>query len=107
MDPVQAEMLKANVTSGKSRLLMLGLTDFAVEDGDVVQVAGGGLTLQVPIYNGTNFVVIPAPAEGAVDVTVTGVADGGGGITINGFGPNGVLPLPTMAVGQSVSFQVQ
>lgn len=105
--PQDAQKLLADVNDGKSRMLILGLVDFASEDGDIVSVSSSGLTVEVPLFKGINVVAIPVAGSGPAQITVTGVYDGGGGITVSGSGPNGQLPLPVMLVGESVSFNVQ
>lgn len=102
-----AQRMVEDIQSGKSRMLLLGLVDYAAEDGDIVSVSSGGLAVEVALFKGVNMVAIPVAGSGPAEVTVTGVYDGGGGITISGSGPNGQLPLPAMTVGQSVSFSVQ
>lgn len=104
---VEAERLIQDIGTGKSRMLLLGLVDYASEDGDIVRITSGGLSVEVSLFKGVNMVAIPVAGDGPAEITVTGVYDGGGGITISGSGPNGQLPLPLMSVGQSVSFTVQ
>lgn len=105
--PQDAQKLLADVNDGKSRMLILGLVDFASEDGDIVSVSSSGLNVEVSLFKGINVVAIPVAGSGPAQITVTGVHDGGGGITVSGSGPNGQLPLPVMLVGESVSFTVQ
>lgn len=105
LPPEQEKAIRRDFADGEIRFVTIGLFDDASEDGDVVALSAGGMQVEVPLMHGMNFTVIPAPAKGPLNVTVTGVYDGGGGITVSGVGSQGQIPLPHMAVGQSHTFQ--
>lgn len=89
---------------GQNRLVWLELNDFANEDGDVVSISSAGYQIQVGIVHATNRIAIPVDHTGTV--VVTGVHDGGGGITLGFRTGSGLYSLPVLSVGETLTFPV-
>ena len=62
------------------RLVWIDLWDFATQDGDIVNVSSAGYSIQVNLLNAPSRIAIPVDASRLVNLT--GLVDGGGGITL-------------------------
>ncbi|KAA0677655.1 hypothetical protein [Roseomonas genomospecies 6] len=105
-EPAKREEMKKAVLDGKVQMKALGFWDDVVVDGDVIQVSANGMAVQVALVNRVQYVMIPV-GGGQTVVTVTGVIDGGGGVTQGIMTPGGVMPAPYLEEGQSLTFAVQ
>lgn len=77
----QKQELRTQIDSGQVRLAWLSLWDTHAEDGDILRFeSSGSFPIDVMALNKKTTIAIPFPADG--NVLVTGVKDGGGGITI-------------------------
>lgn len=77
----QKRELRTQVDSGKVKLAWLSLWDTHAEDGDILRFESvSSFPIDVMALNQKTTIAIPFPADG--QVMVTGVKDGGGGITI-------------------------
>lgn len=107
-EPAKREELKKAVQENRVQMKALGFWDDVIIDGDVIVVSGGGVTARVPLVKRVQYVMIPVPVGGGQTVvTVTGVIDGGGGVTQGIMTPGGVMPAPYLEEGQSLTFAVQ
>jgi len=79
-------------------LAWITLWDTEAEDGDVVRVDSGGYSRTVTLSHAPVAFAIPVPLDGMVQLT--GVHDGGGGITVGASSGQRVLALPLMSTGQ-------
>jgi hypothetical protein len=102
----QAERLLTMVDRGERTLGWLTLWDNSDEDGDIASVTAGGITQHVALTRApTRILVAAIPGQ---PVYVTGERDGmGGGITLSIELSTGPLPLPPLAVGQTVALPIQ
>ena len=102
----QAERLLAMVDRGERTLGWLTLWDNSDADGDIASVTAGGITQHVALTRvPTRILVATIPGQ---PVYVTGERDGmGGGITLSVELSTGPLPLPPLAVGQTVALPIQ
>ena len=90
---------------GGQQMLELVLWDDVAEDGDVVQVSSLGYTQTINIMHAPQTVYFPAQYN--VPVTITGIHDGGGGITLGFTGSGQPVSLPVMTEGQVISLYLQ
>lgn len=90
---------------GGQQMLELVLWDDVAEDGDVVQVSSLGYTQTINIMHAPQTVYFPAQYD--VPVTITGIHDGGGGITLGFTGSGQPVSLPVMTEGQVISLYLQ
>lgn len=111
LKPEQARILKQELekhatqpADQTTQLAWLDIWDFASQDGDVVHVSAAGYEMDVPIMNAKTRVAVPVDASKAV--LVTGVVDGGGGITLGLKTGTGELLLPVLAPGESLTVPV-
>lgn len=61
------------------QLAWIELWDFAAQDGDIVQVTSGNYSIQVDLLKSPSKISVPVKDN---FIQLTGVADGGGGITV-------------------------
>lgn len=95
----------ANIASNKNTLTEITLWDDVAEDGDVVSISTAGIRQEIPIMHEPTKVLLPLVA--GQPIMLTGVKDGGGGITV-AIG-NGNIPLanPVMKEGETLSIPVR
>ncbi len=110
LKPEQARILKQEVdkqatqSSDPTRLAWLDIWDFASQDGDVVHVSAAGYEVDVTILKAHTRVAVPVDASKSV--VLTGVVDGGGGITLGVQTGTGELLLPVLSPGESLTLPV-
>ena len=102
----QAERLLTMVDRGERTLGWLTLWDNSDEDGDIASVTAGGITQHVALSRvPTRILVATIPGQ---PVYITGERDGmGGGISLSVELSTGPLPLPPLAVGQTVALPIR
>ena len=102
----QKTVLREQVASGETRLAWLTLWDTHDEDGDVLRFeSDSSVPVEVKALNAPTTLAIPLPASGLVHVT--GVFDGGGGITIALKSGVAEIAWPTMQTGDSLDLPVR
>jgi len=97
-----AERVIVQAENGARALGWLSLWDNFDEDGDVVSVSAAGVTQTVELRHLPTRILVPyVPGQ---PVYLTGERDGmGGGVTVAVELSTGPLPLPPLAVGQTVA----
>ena len=98
--PVGAPGTQADVPD----LVWLVLWDFAAADGDIVRVSTAGYKVDIPLHSVQTRIAVPVDAARMIEIV--GVRDGGGGITLGVQNEAGVLSLPVLQVGQTLSLPV-
>jgi len=96
----EAEALMQKAEGGITYLGWVTVWDNYAEDGDVVEVSSGGLKRRVPISHTPTTIVVPYDVHAAT-LTITGVHDGGGGITAAAKTKGGQIPFPPLKVGET------
>jgi hypothetical protein len=106
MSSAEAERLLALVERGERMLGWLTLWDNFDEDGDIASVTAAGFTQTVALMHAPKRILVPyVPGQ---PVLITGERDGmGGGITLAIELSTGPLPLPPLAVGQTIALPIQ
>jgi hypothetical protein len=84
---------------GKRPLGRVVVWDNVDEDGDVVRLDSGGVTVTVTLRNASDTFVFPY--DPGSTLSITGVRDGGGGITVAVGLAAGPIPLPPLRVGET------
>ena len=106
--PVSVEQraeVHQKVQSGQMRLAWLTLWDTHAQDGDILRFeSDASLPVEVTALNAPTTLAIPFPASGMVKVT--GVVDGGGGITIGLKSGAAQITWPTMQPGDTLNLPV-
>jgi hypothetical protein len=86
------------------RLAWITLWDTDAQDGDTVRVDSSGFSTTVRLSNTPITFAVPVPEQGVINIT--GVYDGGGGITIGALSGAQRVALPIMSVGQVLGVPV-
>lgn len=100
LEPEAKQQMLAEMDKGDRDMAVITLWDNFDEDGDVVSIQCGGVTLTVPLAHAPTKVYFPYKPGAAL--VITGVRDGGGGITAAIETAAGAVPLPIMSVGQTI-----
>lgn len=101
----QREQLRSDIDAGRVKLAWLTLWDTHAEDGDILRFEStASFPIEVMALNAKTTIAIPYPADG--NVVVTGVRDGGGGITIALESGAARIAWPTMAPGDTLNLPV-
>jgi len=85
-------------------LARIQLWDSATQDGDVVELSSAGYQRTVSLLN--QPVELTVPVDATSTVQITGVRDGGGGITLGVRSGLDATALPVMTPGQILIFPV-
>jgi hypothetical protein len=101
----QIKQIKAAVTQKQTRLVWLTLWDSVDEDGDIVVIQSDGYEQSIPLFHAPKRIAIPEPTNGYV--RLSGVQDGGGGITVGVLSGTKPIPVPFLAPGASIGIPVQ
>jgi len=102
--PLSAAAVPASAGAQDLPLVWITLWDTHREDGDIVSVTSGGYVQQVTLTNATLRFAVPIPRSGAI--SLAGVHDGGGGITVGAMSGETRVPLPIMRRGQVLEIPV-
>lgn len=98
--------LAAALVDGRQELFQIELFDCCDEDGDIVEVMVNGTSFAtVPIMNSGTMVSIPLQS-GSNTVTIRGVKDGGGGVTLSFRTSRGEYFARAMRVGEQYQMEV-
>lgn len=103
--PKEAAALLEAVQNDREELVYITLWDDVAEDGDVVELSSNGLTISVGIRHAPRRVAVPMPKQGVV--FITGIYDGGGGITIAAESDGARVALPYLMTGQRMGIPVR
>jgi hypothetical protein len=105
LDTEQKQELQEKVTQGRVELAWITIWDTHAEDGDIVRLESeGSPSVEVLARNAPTTVAFPMPASGVVNLT--GMVDGGGGITIAAKSGAAQVAMPSMQPGQSLGIPV-
>jgi hypothetical protein len=93
--------VKDALRAGRIRIASVTLWDNMDEDGDIIDLSAAGFTQRLVIMNKPKTFFLPVVPGSTV--RITGIKDGGGGGITLGVGTVlGPIPLPPLAMGQSV-----
>ncbi|GAA0273250.1 hypothetical protein LNAOJCKE_4842 [Methylorubrum aminovorans] len=98
-------LLSMNRQEQPRDLVWLTLWDDCAEDGDIVSILTDEFSISVPLTRQPMRLAVPRPTHNLL--SVHGVFDGGGGITVALATAYGPVPLPVMAPGQTVDVPVR
>jgi hypothetical protein len=102
----EREQVRAEVASGAVRLAWLTVWDTHVEDGDVLRFESSvSIPIEIMALNAKTTFGVPFPPDGMV--RVTGVRDGGGGITVGLESGETRILWPTMQPGDVLDLPVR
>ena len=92
-------------SSNTTSLAWVVLWDFATEDGDAVNLSSAGYEIVITLSNKPTPVAIPVDANHAIQLT--GISDGGGGITVGIKSDTNNISLPILPVGEVLRIPVR
>lgn len=102
----EREQVRAEVAAGDVRLAWLTVWDTHVEDGDVLRFESSvSIPIEIMALNAKTTFGVPFPPDGMV--RVTGVRDGGGGITVGLESGETRILWPTMQPGDVLDLPVR
>lgn len=107
LSPSEAAALSnslAQPAEKKTGLVELSLWDTHAPDGDVVRITSAGYSREVLLSKTPMLVYVPGSGSGVIQIT--GMQDGGGGITLAVKGAQQSILMPIMSVGQTISLPV-
>lgn len=100
-----SKLLGANKTGGDStKLVWITVWDFDSPDGDVVHISSAGYETDVTLRKVQTRIAVPLDVSRIVKIT--GVHDGGGGITLGVKSGASPISLPVIQVGQILDLPV-
>ncbi|MBR1123098.1 hypothetical protein JQ628_16345 [Bradyrhizobium lablabi] len=100
MSEAEKQRLAEKLADGSVRLAAVTVWDTMDEDGDIVEISAAGFSQRVTIMHKPATFFLPLHPGG--NVTIRAVRDGYGGITLGVRTITGNLPLPRLAVGQTL-----
>lgn len=96
--------IQKEIDNGRTRLVWVTLWDTVAEDDDVVEIESGGFNLNILLKNAVQRIAVPEPPSDTLNLS--GVRDGGGGITVGMLSGTSPVNLPLMKVGQALGVPV-
>lgn len=105
LPPAEASLLHYELARGAVHLVRLQVFDDVEEDGDVVEITAGGFSQTLGIFHTPQAMVVPVSAD-TTAIAVTGIQDGGGGITVALTIDGKSLPLPRLSPQQTITLPV-
>ena len=103
--PAETRTLEHNLQAATERLVWLTVFDDCREDGDIVEIRSLRYRREVPIVHAPARIAVPVSAAEQA-ISLTGVYDGGGGITVAIRVEGQVVPLPRLRPGQTLSIPI-
>ncbi|MBB4000489.1 hypothetical protein [Aureimonas pseudogalii] len=99
LPPKAQASLKADLEAGRSALAWIEVWDDQAADGDRIRISAGGFDLDLDLYKAPHRIGIPVtgPSPG---LAITGLHDGGGGITVGIQTLKGTVLTPVIRPGQ-------
>jgi len=106
LDKEKEKELTAMIDTSKLDIAWIQAWDNFAEDGDVLLFESVGYTVEVSLLNKPAVFAIPL-VPGENKIKVTGVHDGGGGITASVITSSGATSVPVIDVGQSYTLPLR
>lgn len=100
-----AQKIMQAADNGELQLAWVTVWDNYAEDGDVIGISSHGYSAQVALKNAPTTVIIPVTSAGTVQLT--GIYDGGGGITAAAKTASGEIPFPPLNPGETVALPLK
>jgi hypothetical protein len=95
---------EAGTAGDESSLVWITVWDFASADGDVVHISSAGYETNVTLLKVQTRIAVPVDASKTVKIT--GMHDGGGGITLGVKSGASPISLPVLGTGQTLTLAV-
>ena len=101
----ETRTLEQNLHAATERLVWITVFDDCREDGDIVEIRSLRYRREVPIVHAPARIAVPVSAAEQA-ISLTGVYDGGGGITVAVRVEGRAVPLPRLRPGQTLSIPI-
>lgn len=105
LKPEERKALENNLLAKAERLVWLDVFDDCQEDGDIVHVKSSSFQQQVAIFHAPRRLAVSL-ALSEKTIALTGIRDGGGGITVSVRVQGRMVPLPRLSPGQTMMIPV-
>ena len=103
--PAETRTLEHNLQAATERLVWLTVFDDCREDGDIVEIRSLRYRRDIPMVHAPTSIAVPVSAAEQA-ISLTGVYDGGGGITV-AIRLNGqMVPVPRLRPGQTLCIPI-
>ena len=103
--PAETRTLEHNLQTATERLVWITVFDDCREDGDIVEIRSLRYRRDIPMVHAPTSIAVPVSAAEQA-ISLTGVYDGGGGITV-AIRLNGqMVPVPRLRPGQTLSIPI-
>ena len=103
--PAETRTLEHNLQTATERLVWITVFDDCREDGDIVEIRSLRYRREIPMVHAPTPIAVPVSAADQA-ISLTGVYDGGGGITV-AIRLNGqMVPVPRLQPGQTLSIPI-
>ncbi len=94
----------SSLPHSETSLVWITLWDFAAADGDVVHVSTAGYEMDIVLKKSQTRIAVPV--DSSKTVKISGVHDGGGGITLGIKNGAGMVSLPVLQTSQTLTLPV-
>ena len=102
LKPTLTEGMKLAVLTGDAKFHHLFLFDCCDEDGDMIEVlVNGDRFAIIPLTHHGATISVPVSASQATSLSIRGLHDGGGGVTVGCVSSSGTTYLRRMSVGET------
>jgi len=102
LKPTLTEGMKLAVLTGDAKFHHLFLFDCCDEDGDMIEVLVNGERFAIiPLTHHGATISVPVSASQATSLSIRGLHDGGGGVTVGCVSSSGTTYLRRMSVGET------
>ena len=105
LSQAEQQTLQLNLQSGSENLVWVDLFDDCREDGDIVEIRSMRYRRELPILHAPARFAVPV-STGEQAITLTGIHDGGGGITVAIRVEGRTIPVPRLRPGQTLSIPI-
>lgn len=105
LKPEERKALENNLLAKAEGLVWLDVLDDCQEDGDIVNVKSSSFHQEVAIFHVPRRLAVTL-APGEKSIALTGIKDGGGGITVSVRVQGRIVPLPRLSPGQTMMIPV-
>ncbi len=105
LTPAETRTLEYNLQTATERLVWITVFDDCREDGDVVEIRSLRYRRDIPMVHAPTSIAVPVSAAEQA-ISLTGVYDGGGGITVAIRLKGQMVPVHRLQPGQTLSIPI-
>lgn len=105
LSQAEQQALQLNLQANQARLVWLDVFDNCQEDGDIVAIRTLEYHREIPILHAPTRFAVPV-STGEQAIMLTGIQDGGGGITVAIRVEGRTVPVPRLRPGETLSIPI-